>query len=230
MIALPLTSVQFASLAAMLGALVYAIGDVLMLAIKADVSAYPNLQPHLKLLSGSEKMVALSWPRTMWGGLLGVFASPLLVAALWPLYYGLAPAGAWSAWPVVLLFGAGFILAPFVHGSFIYLAEYIQALNRVGPEAQAVIVAMLQRFKQVLAISYGAVAVSILIGSVWFSAAVALGGTRFPGWMAFINPITAVLAWLLIRRLLPKLTEPLEGAGFNIGFLAFFALVTVTLW
>jgi hypothetical protein len=82
----------------------------------------------------------------------------------------------------------------------------------------------------VLAISYGAVAVAILVASIWFSAAVALGGTLFPAWMALVNPITAILVWLAIRRLLPRLTESLEGAGFNIGFLAFFGLVTLTLW
>jgi hypothetical protein len=64
---------------------------------------------------------------------------------------------------------------------------------------------------------------------VWFSVSVALGGTRFPAWMAAVNPITMLLLWLVVRRLLPRLAEKVEGAGFNLAFLAFFALATATL-
>lgn len=223
------TSPQFAGLAAMLGAIVYAVGDVLLLAGRAELARHPNLQPHAKLLSGTERMAELPWPRLMWGGLLGVFATPLLLASLWLLYSGLAPAGPWAAWPTVLLFGLGFILAPFVHGSFIYLGEYVQALDRLEPSAQTVVVAMFQRHRQVMIISYGALAAAIVTASLWFSAAVFLGGTRFPAWMALVNPLTTLLAWLLLRRLIPAAAKHLEGAGFNIAFLAFFAAATITL-
>ncbi|MGQ0602545.1 MAG: DUF6796 family protein, partial [Anaerolineales bacterium] len=183
-----------------------------------------------KLLSGTERMVALPWWRLMWGGLLGVFATPLLIIGLWTLYYGLAPAGEWAVWPTVLLFGVGFILAPFVHGSFIYLGEYVQALNRLSGEAQTVITQMFLRFRTLLMISYGAVIVAIITASLWFSASVWFGATRFPVWMAAVNPLTTLLVWLAVRRVAPRLGEWLDGAGFNIAFLAFFACVTLTLW
>ncbi len=213
----------------MLGALVYALGDVLLLAGRAELARHPNLQPHAKLLSGTERMAELSWPRLMWGGLLGVFATPLLLASLWLLYSGLAPAGPWAVWPPVLLFGLGFILAPFIHGSFIYLGEYVQALDRLGPDAQTVLLGMYRRLRQVMAISYGVLLAALLAASLWFSAAVFLGGTRFPIWMALVNPLTTLLAWLLLRRLVPALARRLEGAAFNIAFLAFFAAATFTL-
>lgn len=224
------TLVHLTGLLAILGVLCYAIGDVLMLAAKANVADFPNLQPHLKLLSGTERMAGLPWWRLAGGGLIGVLITPVLVAGVWHLYYGLAPAGPWSAWPPVWLFAAGFILAPFVHGSFIYLGEYVQALNRVGADSQAVIVEMFKRYKQVLLVSYGTLGVCILIASLWFSVAVALGGTRFPHWMAAVNPLTMFAVWLVVRRLLPSLAAHVEGAGFNIAFLLFFALTTITLW
>lgn len=227
---MPTTLIQTTGLLAMLGALVYAIGDVLMLAVKANLADYPNLQPHAKLLSGTERMVALPWWRLMWGGLLGVFATPLLVIGLWTLYYGLAPAGEWAVWPTVLLFGVGFILAPFVHGSFIYLGEYVQALNRLSGEAQTVITQMFLRFRTLLMISYGGVIVAILAASLWFSASVWLGATRFPIWMAAVNPLSALLVWLAVRRVAPLLGDWLAGAGFSIAFFAFFTCVTLTLW
>ena len=88
---------------------------------------------------------------------------------------------------------------------------------------------MFNRHKQILAVSYGTVAVSILVASIWFSVSVALGGTRFPVWMAAFNPITLILIYFVLRRLLPKLVAPVEGAGFNLGFIAFFVLTTLTL-
>jgi len=226
---LTLPQLQAAGLVACLGALIYAVGDVLLLAVKFNPAAYPNLQPHLKLLSGIEKMAGLSWPRMMWGGLLGVFATPLILAGLLPLHAGLAPAGGWALWPPLLLLGLGFIFSPFVHGSFIFMGEYVQALNRLGPEAQPVVVDMVKHYRQALAISYGVLALCIVAGSLWFSAAVALGGTRYPLWMAAVNPITVLLVWLVLRRLLPRLTDFAEGAGFNLAFLVFFALATATL-
>jgi hypothetical protein len=226
---MPITLTQTTGLIAMLGAAVYAIGDVLLLAARANLADYPNLQPHAKLLSGAEKMVVLPWWRLMWGGLLGVFATPLLVIGLWPLYYGLAPAGVWAVWPVVLLLGAGFIMAPFVHGTFVFLGEYVQALNTLSGEAQTVVTQMLVRFRSLLMISYGAVMVAILGASLWFSASVWLGATRFPQWMAAVNPLTAFGVWLVLRRIVPPLGDWLAGAGFNIAFLLFFAAVTTAL-
>ncbi len=226
----PLTLVHLSGLFAIVGTLSYAIGDVLMLAVKADITNYPNLQPHAKLLSGTEKLVALPWWRLAWGGLVGVLATPLLVAGLWHLYYGLAPAGAWLAWPPVLLFGVSFILAPFVHGSFIYLGEYVQALNRVSAESQDVIIGMFRRFRQVLIISYGTLMVFALAAIIWFALAVAQGDTLFPRWLAATNPLILLLLYFLVRRVGPKLTERVDGAGFSIAYLAFFILTTATLW
>jgi len=44
-------------LLALLGAFLYAIGDVLLLASKVNIDEYPKLKPITKLLSDSEKMI-----------------------------------------------------------------------------------------------------------------------------------------------------------------------------
>ncbi len=224
-------AIQTAGLLAVLGAFIYAIGDVLLLAGKANIADYPMLQPHAKLLSGIEKMVALSWRRMAWGGLLGVFATPLILGGFWLVYQGLASAGAWLALPPGLLFACATIVGAFVHGSFIYLGEYVQALNAVKSESQPVLLAMFNRHKQIMVITYGFVLGSIVVASIWYAVAVALGGTLFPRWMAAVNPVTTFLAWMLLKRLLPKaVTERTEGAGFNIAYLAFFVVATAVLW
>jgi hypothetical protein len=86
---------------------------------------------------------------------------------------------------------------------------------------------MFNHHKQTLSISYGAVACAILAASVWFSVAVFSGGTRFPLWLAAINPITALIGWMLLKKILPAwITDHTEGAGFNIAFIVFFTCTT----
>jgi hypothetical protein len=221
---------QLTGILALAGITLYAASDVMMLASTVNMAQYPNLQPHLKLLSGAEKMAALPEWRLVWGGLVGVLATPLVVTGLWPLYYGLAPAGPWAVWPVIALFGISFVLAPFVHGSFIFLGQYVQALNRLGADSQPVIIDMFNQHKKILMVSYAPVLLALMLGSIWFSVAVALGHTLFPQWMAAVNPLTALIVWLILRRLLPKLGEWFDGAGFNIALMVFFSFVTVVLW
>lgn len=223
-------AVLVCGLCAIIGALIYAVGDVLLLAGKASLEDYPNLQPHAGLLFGSERMVGLSWWRIAWGGLLGVFATPLIVAGFWQVYQGLLPAGAGFALPPFVLFAWASIVGAFVHGSFIYLGEYVQALNRLERASQAVLLEMLARHRKIMTVTYGFLFACIIIGSVWFSVLVAVGGTAFPRWMAAVNPVTALLAWMLLKRILPiRVRDYTEGAGFNIAYLIFFALTTIAL-
>ncbi len=67
-----LFTVQLTGLLAVAGALIYSVGDVLLLAGKASLADYPKLQPYAKQLSGKERIVALPWWRLTLGGLLGV--------------------------------------------------------------------------------------------------------------------------------------------------------------
>ena len=53
------TALKITGLLAFLGAFLYAVGDVLLLASKASLDDYPKLQPFAKLLSDAEKMVVL---------------------------------------------------------------------------------------------------------------------------------------------------------------------------
>ena len=226
-----ITPLRITGLLALLGAFLYAIGDVLLLASKVNLDDYPKLKPFAKLLSDAEKMVVLSPSRMIWGALLGVFATPLVAVGFWQIYEGLRGANASAVVVTVLLFGVGSILGAFVHGTFYYMGEYIHALNKVEESSQPVIVDMINRHKKVLIISYAPVLLFIVIASIMFSILVASGNTSFPIWMAAINPLTMTIAWLLIKRILPQfIRDGAEGAGFNIAFMAFFAFTTITLW
>ena len=226
-----ITSLRITGLLALFGALLYAIGDVLLLASKVSLENYPKLKPFAKLLSDAEKMVVLPPNRMIWGALLGVFATPLVMAGFWQVYQGLNGANATLTFITGLLFAIASIVGAFVHGTFYYMGEYVQALNRVEDGSQPVIAEMIARHRKVLIISYAPVLILILVASILFSILVASGQTAFPVWMVAVNPVTMTLAWLAIKRLLPQFVRDwTEGAGFNIAFLAFFACTTITLW
>lgn len=226
-----ITPLRITGLLALLGAFLYAIGDVLLLASKVNLDDYPKLKPFAKLLSDAEKMVVLSPNRMIWGALLGVFATPLVMAGYWQLYKGLNGANESLVLATVILFAIGSIIGAFVHGTFYYMGEYIHALNKVEENSQAVIADMLTRHKKVLIISYAPVILLVVIASILFSVLVAPGKTAFPVWMAAVNPVTMTIAWLTIKRFLPQfIRDWTEGAGFNIAYLAFFACTTIILW
>ena len=216
---------------AILGATIYAIGDVLLLASKVNLDDYPNLIRFQKLLSDAEKMVVLSPNRMIWGALLGVFATPLILTGYWQVYQGLSGANEALAITTILLFGSATVIGAFVHGTFYYMGEYVQALNKVDEHSQVIIADMIGRHRKVLIITYAPVLIFIIIASILFSFLVATKETLFPVWMAAVNPVTLTIAWLLIKRILPKLiTDSLEGAGFNIAYFIFFTCTTLTLW
>ena len=215
----------------MLGAFLYSVGDVLLLASKADLEDYPRLKPFAKLLSDSEKMVVLTSNRMMWGALMGVFSTPLVLLGFWQVYQGLGGANAGAVLATVGLFGIASVIGAFVHGSFFYLGEYVQALNNVETESQDVIVKMIERHKKVLIFTYAPLLIFIAAASILFSFLVASGNSAFPVWMAGVTPLTMTIAWMLIKRILPQLIRDwTEGAGFNIAYMAFFACTTISLW
>jgi hypothetical protein len=222
---------RITGLIALTGSLLYSIGDVLLLASKVNLDDYPRLKPFAKLLSDAEKMIVLSPNRMIWGALLGVFATPMVMAGYWQVYQGLAGANALFVFITILLFGCASVLGTFVHGTFYYLGEYVLALNKVDEQSQTVIADMIARHRKVLIISYAPVILFVLVASILFSVLVATQKTAFPVWMSAVNPLTLTIAWLLLKRILPQFVRDwTEGAGFNIAFLVFFVFTTCTLW
>jgi hypothetical protein len=222
---------RITGLLAIVGAFLYAIGDVLLLASKASLDDYPKLKMYAKLLSDAEKMVVLSPTRLMWGALIGVFATPLILLGFWQAYQGLSGVNVWAALTTFGLFAFSSIIGTFVHGTFYYMGEYVRALNNVNEDSQDIIAKMIERHKKVLIITYAPLLVFIVAASIMFSVLVASGKTTFPGWMAGVTPLTMTILWLVSKRVLPQfIRDWMEGAGFNIAYMAFFACTTITLW
>jgi hypothetical protein len=119
------------------------------------------------LLSGAEKMVVFV-EATGVGWTAGhIRHSTGHIWLLAGIPQGLSPCRQ-AALPPVLLFACASIVGAFVHGSFMYLGEYVQALNRVSADSTAVLVGMLTRHRKIMIVTYGFLLVSIIVASVWF--------------------------------------------------------------
>ncbi len=226
-----MNAIQITGLLAILGSILYALGDTLLLANKVDINNYPKLAPFKKLLSDTERFVSIPSEKMMWGALIGVFTTPLMLAGFWQVYQGLSGANETLRTTTALLFVFGAVIGTFVHGSFFYAGEYVKALNAVSNDSQNIIADLFTRHRKLLIITYAPLLTMVVIASILFSVIVFTNHTLFPAWMAAINPLTMTIAWLLLKRILPAIiTDALEGAGFNIAYFIFFVCTTITLW
>ena len=129
------------------------------------------------------------------------------------------------------MLGIGYVYAPFVHGSFYYVAEMVKLLPVVDPPAQAAVLETATRATTVLFGTYFVLAAVTLAGFVWMIVTVAGGRSRYPRWIAIANPIVMIVIGSLLSRVLPSpLSIWLDGAGLNLGMLFFMTLSTKLLW
>ena len=225
---------RWSGIAGIAGSVAYAIGDVLLLGNSATVAQFPHLATHGDnlLVRRSAMFLASSTERLAAGALVGVFGAPLFLAGIWHIFQASKPGGTrWSLPPFWLLFAAT-SAAPFIHGSFFYVAEILKTIGQVDESAQAALIALATRTALWLFVAYGVVAVAAVVGFAWLTTAIARGKTLYPRWVAFANPLVCMLlAALVDRLLLPQpLARWLSGAALSLGFLAFYALSTTVLW
>jgi uncharacterized protein DUF6796 len=224
---------RWSGIAGIAGSVGYTIGDALLIGNSATATEFPHLAVHLDnlLVQRSAIFLASSTERLAAGALVGVFSTPLMLAGLWHICEASKPGGTrWSLPPFYLLVIA-FSIAPFVHGSFFYVAEILKTIGQVDGPAQAALIALATRTTLWLFIAYGVLAVPALIGFVWLTIAIVRGKTMYPRSVAYANPLVCMLAGLLVDRVLPQpLALLLSGAGLSLGMLAFYALSTALLW
>ena len=229
----PLAWLRWSGVAGIAGSAGYLIGDVLLLGNSANPAQFPHLATYVdnRLIQRSAMFLASSTERLAAGGLAGVFSTPLYLAGIWHIFRASTPGGTrWSLPPFLLLVTA-FSIAPFVHGSFFYVAEILKTVGQVDPSAQPVLVTLATRVTVWLFIAYGVLAVLALVGFAWLAVAIARGKTLYPRWVALANPLVCMLAASLIDRVLPRPFKLLlAGAGLSLGMLVFFALSTAVLW
>lgn len=179
----------------------------------------------------SESLIALdvSPARLLVGHYLGIAAILLETAGIWQVYGGLRPAGQRVALPFLLVYAAGIAVGAAFHGTFVFVALAAQA-------QQGTTGAAYQSFSDLIAaysaprIGLLAVAVlTIVIGSLWYSFAVGFRQTAYPGWMAWLTPLTFVIVLGLLGRAIPPLGLVIAPTALNLSHLAFFVVTTAAL-
>jgi hypothetical protein len=231
------TTLRLTGIAGIIAAICWIIGDALLLGAKVTAAQYPILAQYpgsdlaSQVVQTGVQFFGSSPERLAAGALVAVFSTPLYLAGLWHIYLGLKPAGRWSSLGPLLLLVSAFSFAPFVHGSFYYVAEVVKMLPQVDAAAQAVILETATRATTVLFGSYAVLAVLTIAGFVWMIVTVARGKSMYPRWIAIANPIVLMVISSVLDLMLPyPLSLWLEGAGLNLGMLFFFTMSLVLLW
>ena len=216
----------------------WTLGDVLLLGARATADQYPILAQYAgsgglasQVVQSGVQFFPSSPQRLAAGALVAVFTTPLYMVAVWHIYLALRPAGKWPSVGPMLLLGAGYCLAPFVHGSFYYLAEMVKLLPVVDRPAQTAILDAATRATMIIFGTYAVLAALTIAGFVWMIVVIARGRTLYPRWVAVANPIALMVIGSVLDRVLPDpLALWVSGAGLNLGMLFFMVLSTVLLW
>jgi len=231
---------RWSGIAGIVAAIAWTIGDALLLGNTATAADYPFMadydntaHPSVEnnLVESSLQFLNSSTERLAAGALVAVFTTPLYLIGFWHIYQASKVGGrGWSLPPAVMLLGA-YTFAPFVHGSFFYVAEILKTMTIVDPASRPALIDLAARTSTWLFIAYGVLAVPTLIGLIWVTLAVALGKTLYPRWVAIANPIVLMVIGSVSDSIMPiPLSLWLQGAGLNLGLLGFFTLSTIVLW
>lgn len=151
---------------------------------------------------GTECMAGLPHWRITIGTFLGVFALPLQIAGIVPLYFGLLPAGKKLA--VVFLGSASYamIMGVAFHTSYAYIGSGWKMLHETEIDNLNVQNLMLKFGSYWMTIIVSVFAM-LLIASVCCVILLLSGKTLFPKWMALINPICVFAAMFPLIAFIP---------------------------
>ena len=226
---------RLSGVAGVIGALLWTIGDALIVGAKASAADYPLLfqtyahaiEPHLAAAT-----VSSSQARLAAGALVADVGVVFYLAGSWHLLGGLRPAGRPWAWPVFALLVCGNAWSPLGHAAFYYLGMAYKTVLATPPAAHRVLLDLAADFHHVLRIAWLLPIVTLGLALLGLAAAIATGRTAWPRWFALVaNPVSLVLIGEAVPLILPEPAKTwLGGAAFNVGWLAVYLISTILLW
>lgn len=229
------TLVRLSGIAGIIGAILWTLGDALIIGAKADVSDYPlilDIYADRISFGGAAMMLPSSEPRLAAGALVADIGIVFYLAGCWHLLQGLRPAGGWLVWATFALLVAGNAWSPLGHAGFYYVGMVYKTILETPPEAHAVLLDLGNRFDHVLTIAWLLPIVTLGLSLSLLGITIALGRTAWPRWFAAVaNPVSLVLIGTGIAWAAPEPAHIwLEGAVFNTGWLVVYVLSTWLLW
>ena len=136
-------------------------------------------------------------------GSYGAFVIIIFVFGVWQLYEGIKPAGGWWSIPPFLLLSCFFISGAIFHFLIPFMGAAVKARVQMQGAEYQTMETLVQTMRSYWLVPYITGVVSLIIGSLWFAAAVIFRPTYFPKWMAALSPLFPIGAAFLITRWLP---------------------------
>ncbi|MCJ2184762.1 hypothetical protein MTR62_19010 [Novosphingobium sp. 1949] len=229
------TAIRLSGLGAMAGAVLWALGDVLLVGGAARVEAYPLLlrdyAPRIPF-GALPLMLGLGEGRLAAGALIPNFAVPLYLLGSWHLWQGLRPAGGWLPGLAFALMLCGNAISPLGHAAFYYPAMVYALIPEVPVAAHGALLDLGARFDGMVRIAWLAAVLTVGAGVLLSSVVIARGGTAYPRKAALIlNPLVPLLVAGALMAVLPAPLSNWVYAGvLNVGFFVLYAVSTRLLW
>lgn len=230
-----LTAFRAAGIAGVVGAILWTLGDALIVGGKATAAGYPllfqtyahRIEPKL-----AAAMVSSSQARLAAGALVADVGIVFYLAGSWHLFRGLLPAGSKWAWPIFALLICGNAWSPLGHAAFYYLGMTYKTVLVTPPAAHQALLDLAARFHDMLLVAWLLPIVTLGLALLGLGVTIARGRTAWPRWFALIaNPVSLVLIGMAIPFLTPEpIRTWLGGAAFNLGWLIVYLFSTVLLW
>ncbi|PKP27091.1 MAG: hypothetical protein CVU03_00680 [Bacteroidetes bacterium HGW-Bacteroidetes-2] len=86
-------------------------------------------------------------------------------------------------------------------GSRAFIGTIVHLQSEISPNTYQII---LNNYNELLEVLVKALRIIIALLSITFILAILKGGTKYKRWMAFFNPITILIVWVIIGRLFPS--------------------------
>lgn len=227
--------VRLSGIAGIVGAILWTLGDVLIIgahAAKSDFPAVLGTYADRIDLDAAAMMLPSSEPRLAAGALIADIGIVFYLAGSWHLLQGLRPAGRSWAWPIFALLICGNAWSPLGHAGFYYVGMVYKTIAETPAEAHAALLALADDFRGLLTIAWLLPIVTLGLALLLLGIAIALGRTAWPRWFALVaNPVSLVAIGAAIAWIAPEPVHTwLYGAAFNTGWFVVYATSTWLLW
>jgi len=169
---------------------------------------------------GFEFFKGVSTEQATTGHFFGVLGAPLYVVGCWHLYHMLLPGNRTAALLAFWVMSYGFIIGVVWIGS---RATASLIVNTIGADTAGTELALYDlRYETLLTV----IRVTALVFSIIFIWLTLTGRTRYPKWVAVLNPIVLILLSFLVYVIAPGIGKYMMPIALNIAFFIIFLFST----
>ena len=163
-------------------------------------------------------MLGISTERSSLGHFIAVFGALLYPVGCYHMYLMLRPAGKFPAATAAIVGAAGFMVGAVWIGS----RASISAIVNMPEATELSMLIELYELRYETLLQF--IRVCTLILSVIIAWLAWSGRSRYPRWIAFVNPIVLIVASFVIYAIAPAIGKHLMPIALNVAYLVFFSL------